>query len=412
MNHSATNHSVIEPSILHELRARRDADGGVFRLGDDEVCIVDPNAAQRFNATNFRRQVLSDRLVDLLRRRTSPEVTWDEVRAAWTGPLKQLAGPHDAQLLAARMDALCVEFTDRRIDLTELAQDVCSRSLVPAVVTVSTVAEESSLVADQRLKIQQLLAPPTHNPSLGERLRSFAVQVRAGLTVRRELRRRQRGQRARQNDLTDPIVDLLPRLGMDRAVDAVTAVLTAIAGPPGSAAACLLYELTRRPGWLRRIGEELDGQSASQLAASPAHSPQTHRFVKECLRMWSLPLLMVRPVHEDMHIEDEHMKPGDRVILSSYLMHHDPQLWRDPDVFDPDRWLRAGGCPHHSEPYAPFGWAPRSCLGARLGLLQLVLFCQLVTCRYRLELEDPENLRVELATVPRVLDFYGTLQRR
>jgi len=59
-------------------------------------------------------------------------------------------------------------------------------------------------------------------------IRAILVQVSAGSVVRRELRGRAAGRRLRQVDLTDPVVDLLPELGMDRAVDSVTAVLTAM----------------------------------------------------------------------------------------------------------------------------------------------------------------------------------------
>lgn len=48
-------------------------------------------------------------------------------------------------------------------------------------------------------------------------------------------------------------------------MDSVTAVLTAIAGPPGSAAACLLYELTRRPEWAERMAEELAPIAPAEL---------------------------------------------------------------------------------------------------------------------------------------------------
>src|SRR5262249_57026608 len=99
------------------------------------------------------------------------------------------------------------------------------------------------------------------------------------------------GRRKREPDLADPSVDLLPELGMDRALDVVTAVLTAIGGPPGTAAASLLYEFVRNPDWQQRLTDELSAVDPLDFRTSPtAVAPETHRFVKEGLRMWSPPL--------------------------------------------------------------------------------------------------------------------------
>lgn len=65
-----------------------------------------------------------------------------------------------------------------------------------------------------------------------------------------------------------------------------------------------------------------------------------------------------------------------------------------------------------SSPYVPFGWAPRSCLGANLAILQLMFLCQLTTTRYRILVDRPDKTQVVLGTVPRVLDFEGRVERR
>src|SRR6202035_4257259 len=244
--------------------------------------------------------------------------------------------------------------------------------------------------------------------------RSIRIQVAAGWAVRRELRGRANGRRPRRLDLTDPIVDLLPGLGMDRAVDAVTAVLTAIAGPPGAAAACLLYELTRRRDWAERLEAELRPLALAALHEAPARiAPVTHRFVKETLRMWSPPLLMTRPVRTDICLDQARLQAGQRYVVSTYLIHHDPRHWQDPDTFDPDRWLPAAAHgPCSGANYVPFGWAPKACLRARLGPTPLMLLCHFLCTRYRVEVEEPAAVGMALAAVPLPLRFRGTITRR
>src|SRR4029077_14053086 len=172
----------------------------------------------------------------------------------------------------------------------------------PVVVAGLGAADTKHVLRDQDYKLRRLLKIELVRETFWESVRSIRIQVAAGSAVRRELRGRAKGRRPRQLDLTDPIVELLPDLGLDRAVDAVTTVLTAIAGPPGAAAACMIYELTRRPDWAGRLADDLAAPPPDHLyKAPPRLAPATYRFVRETLRMWTPPLLMTRPVRN--HID-------------------------------------------------------------------------------------------------------------
>lgn len=227
------------------------------------------------------------------------------------------------------------------------------------------------------------------------------AQFRAGLAVRAEIRGRARGTRPRHYDLTDLVVDLLDRLRADRAAEAVTTVLTAIAGPPGAAAASPVYELVRHPRWVATIAAEMSGVDDAEFVATPQNTaPLTARFVREVLRLWSPPLFLTRMVRKEIAVPDGVLLPGQHYLLSPYMIHHDPRNWPDPDIFDPDRWLpdntgrRAAGT--H---YLPFGFAPMSCIGAGMGLVVLMLLCRLLRTRYRIEPDLPVP-PVVLAAIP------------
>ena len=55
---------------------------------------------------------------------------------------------------------------------------------------------------------------------------------------------------------------------------------------------------------------------------------------------------------------------------------------------------------------------PTTCIGASLGTVQLMLLCQLLCTRYRIEVEEPEAVRMALAAVPMPMGFRGTVTRR
>jgi len=407
-----TSPEEVELDFVREMRTRRDREGGVFWHTDEVLAVFDAEAAQKINALNFKDLTLPGKLADLLRGREGDPVSWRQVRAAWIAPLRRLSGPEGVGPLAERMRELLDERLGRPLDLVWVAQEVCTRSLLPVVVAGLSAADTRRVIRDQTLKLARLLTvePPLEN--FWKEIRGVLIQVSAGSVVRRELRGRASGRRPRQADLTDPVVDMLPELGLDRAVDSVTAVLTAIAGPPGAAAACLIYELTRRPDWAARIAEELESIPPEQLCNSRV-APVTQRFVKEVLRVWSPPLFLSRPVRTDIELGEHCLKTGQRYFVSPYLIHHDPKQWKDPETFDPDRWLpEAEHGPCSSAGYVPFGWAPTTCIGASLGTTQLMLMCQLLCTRYRVEILNPEAVRMAMAAVALPLNFEGTITRR
>lgn len=403
-----------EVDFVREMRTRNDVEGNIFWASEDELAIFDPELAQKVNAVNFGDLTLPDKLADVVRGRKGDPVSWRQVRSAMTSQLRNLSDAAAIGRLTACMRELIDERLDRPLDLVWASQQVCTRALLPTVIDGLSPADEARIVRDQDFKMARLVRTRSDGDSILKEVRSIFIQVSAGNAVRRELRSRARGRRPRRLDLTDPMVELLPGLGVDRAVDAVTAVLTAIAGPPGAAAASLLYELNRRPDWAERMTAELAPLAPEQLAGPPAQSaPVTHRFVKEVLRVWSPPLFLTRLVRCPIDLARVKLDPGQRYLQSSYLMHHDPRNWKDPDTFDPDRWLSGaenGPCPHSS--YVPFGWAPKSCIGAGLGTTQLIALCHLFLTSYRLEVQEPESVRMMLAAVPLPLGFRGTITRR
>jgi cytochrome P450 len=403
-----------EVDFVREMRTRSQAEGGVFWARDGVLGVFEPEAAQKIHALNFADLTLPDKLADLLLVREGEPVSWKQVRAVYLTQMRRLSEAESVEQLAARMGRLLEERLNRLIDLRWAAQEVCSQSLVPIVVAGLSPKALERVLRDQHLKLHRLLAVPRLEETFWQELRAIWIQMGAGTMVRRELRGRARGRRPRQLDLADPIVDLLPALGIDRAVEAVTSVLTAIAGPPGAAAACLLYELTRQPEWTERLTRELEPLAPADLYSAPTRvAPVTHRFVKETLRMWGPPMFMTRFAQVDLHLEQASLEKGQQYFASPYLVHHDPKHWKDPDTFDPDRWLPdAPHGPRSGASYVPFGWAPTTCVGAGIGTTQLILLCHFMCTRYQIELSEPESVRMMLSTVAQPLGFHGTLTRR
>lgn len=396
--------------FLHDLRLRSAAENGVFWLDDEQLAVLEPAAARLVSRANWNSLVMTDRLVDMIRRRHSTPVRWSRIRAAWLTQLHALTtGEHNIDLIS-RMEQVIDARLGDDVDLVLLAQDIAVQSILPVAISGLTARESARITQDLNQKLLRLI---DRHPGRGLRHHAHfaATQIRAGLVVRRVLRERASGRRARELDLTDPIVDLLPELGMDRALDVVTAVLTAIGGPPGSAAASVLYELVRNPLCAHRLTRELGSMDPVEFCAAPAKAaPVTHRFVKEVLRMWSPPLLLVRRARASFDLGATRLEKGQSYLVSPHMIHRDPRYWQEADTFDPDRFLP--GAPHGPADracYVPFGWAPKKCIGADIGTIQLMALCYLMCTRYRLTVPNADTITMACRFAPVPQQFRGHL---
>jgi cytochrome P450 len=74
------------------------------------------------------------------------------------------------------------------------------------------------------------------------------------------------------------------------------------------------------------------------------------------------------------------------VTLSPFVTHRSPEVWPDPERYDPDRFTaeRSEGRPRFA--YFPFAGGPRQCIGSEFALTEATLALAMILRRYRLEL--------------------------
>ncbi|MSY40563.1 MAG: cytochrome P450, partial [Actinobacteria bacterium] len=77
------------------------------------------------------------------------------------------------------------------------------------------------------------------------------------------------------------------------------------------------------------------------------------------------------------------------IILSPYLLHRHPDIWTDPNDFDPDRFL--GGKINRTA-FIPFGYGPRLCVGRDFSYLEGVLMLAGLGGRFEVEFASGAQL--------------------
>jgi len=117
--------------------------------------------------------------------------------------------------------------------------------------------------------------------------------------------------------------------------------------------------------------------------------PYVNAVVKECMRwMPAVPLMVPYAASADARLDvngrQYTIKQGTQVIVNGFNMHRDPELWDEPDKFNPDRFMAgpdadidlkgadAPNDPHHLK-FMPLGTGRRACAGYLLAKLELYL---------------------------------------
>ena len=104
------------------------------------------------------------------------------------------------------------------------------------------------------------------------------------------------------------------------------------------------------------------------------------KVFRESMRLFPPAWTLGRQAMEDYTIDKYVIPHGSIVLMSQYVMHHNPRYFANPDTFDPDRWTREFQSTLPRFSYFPFGGGIRGCVGEPFawmeGILVLATICR------------------------------------
>lgn len=129
----------------------------------------------------------------------------------------------------------------------------------------------------------------------------------------------------------------------------------------------------------------------------------TRSVMLETLRLFPPAWALIRTAMEADEIAGHKVEPGDRIVLSPYVVHHNPEYWSDPEEFRPERF--EPGCMQKRLKYSylPFGGGKRFCLGGQLAQLEIVLALTMLLRRFHVDYcgEVPAPINATAMLTPR-----------
>jgi cytochrome P450 len=133
----------------------------------------------------------------------------------------------------------------------------------------------------------------------------------------------------------------------------------------------VLYFLSLRPDLQDRIIEEVDRvlEGRKMLNSDLGKLVFLERCIMEALRLCPPASLIARQTTRDLVLEGVNIPRATRVWLPACYIHRDPDVWEEPNAYDPDRWEQK---PVRGS-FIPFSDGSRSCAGRNFAMYEIAL---------------------------------------
>jgi cytochrome P450 len=183
--------------------------------------------------------------------------------------------------------------------------------------------------------------------------------------------------------------------------DHVTTLLFAGHDTSSSTLSFLLYQLARNPPVLERVLDEQDSVLNGRVPTAEELStrlPQLDMALSETLRLYPPVWFGPRMAVDEFVFAGYRIPTGTHIVHSSWVTHHLPDVFEDPEQFVPERFTPEARRTVRPGAYIPFGGGSRVCIGKRFGQLVVKAVATVVLQRLRPEL--PRGHRLRIAKVP------------
>lgn len=144
----------------------------------------------------------------------------------------------------------------------------------------------------------------------------------------------------------------------------------------------VFYFLANHPHYLQRVRDEVDTVCGDRMPTDG--DLKKLQFIQCCvqegLRLCPPASLIARQLTKDIEVDGLIIPRATRVWLPACYIHRDPDTWKNPNSFEPERFLKkiVRGS------FIPFSDGARNCAGRNFAMAEAVTAIALITRRYNI----------------------------
>ena len=197
-------------------------------------------------------------------------------------------------------------------------------------------------------------------------------------------------------------------LGDQSIIDHMNFLMMAAHDTTTSSISSVVHFLGTHPEWQDRIRAEISAVKAKtggELTYEALGDLKTIELVlKESLRLIPPVPAMPRRALKDFVFMDYHIPAGSHVGVNPMLTHRLPDVWPDPERFDPLRFTAENSKGRHKYAWVPFGGGGHMCLGLHFAYMQVKSFFFHLLAENRIVLSDSYRGEFSMFPIPKPKD--------
>lgn len=178
---------------------------------------------------------------------------------------------------------------------------------------------------------------------------------------------------------------------LNQLIDEITILFIAGHETTANALTFILQLVGLHPEVQQKIFEEIDFVEKQQLSINEQLQNLNYltAVINESLRLFPPAWITDRVNLEDDTIANFRIKKGTLIGVSFYALHRNPKYWKNPDLFNPERFL--GEQKKQSLNYFyPFGAGPRMCIGMGFAIYEMALAIMYIVNNYHINTNNTE----------------------
>ncbi|MBD2440105.1 cytochrome P450 [Nostoc sp. FACHB-110] len=158
-----------------------------------------------------------------------------------------------------------------------------------------------------------------------------------------------------------------------------------------SALTWAFYWLDTLPDIRQKLLQELQTLGWETELSNIAKLPYLTAVCQETLRIYPIvPTAFFRVLRSPMEVMGYNLPKGTRIIPSIYLAHHRPEVYPQPNLFQPERFLERQFSAYE---YLPFGGGNRRCIGLAFAQYEMKIALATILSQYQLSLANKRLVR-------------------
>uniref|UniRef100_A0A2M4CZT1 Putative cytochrome p450 4c1 n=1 Tax=Anopheles darlingi TaxID=43151 RepID=A0A2M4CZT1_ANODA len=151
-----------------------------------------------------------------------------------------------------------------------------------------------------------------------------------------------------------------------------------------------LYQLAKHPDIQERLFQEIIDTLGPDYRTVPLTYSTLQNFkyldmvVKESLRLLPPVSFIGRRLVEDLELNGVTVPAGTDITIQIYVIHRNPEVFPDPERFDPERFADENTQRRGPYDYIPFSIGSRNCIGQRFALMEMKITLVRMVSHYRI----------------------------